>query len=271
MPVEFDIERLFREKRPAVAKRIPRVGYALLRRVLRERVVHDVLAGAGDRQGYDFVRYLLDSFDIRVRIEGESPPADTRYTICANHPTGGWDSLSILFWLEQWHPNSVLLANDVLSAIEGLRPLLFPVDVFAKSRKTLHALGQLYASDSTIVVFPAGRTSRPGLGGALQEYPWDRMFVRKSRQCDRRILPVHVSGHNTNGFYRIWRWRQRMGIDKTIEMFLLVDEMLKRRGQEIVLTIAPPQNADALVLEHGDDQTAADWLRAYTQTLGKTS
>lgn len=269
MPIDFDIERLFREKRPAVARRIPRAGYAILRRVLRERVVQDVMAGAGDRQGYAFVGYMLDAFDIRVRIQGEPPAAESRYTICVNHPTGGWDALAVLHWLETWQPNSLVLANDVLSAVEGLQPLLFPVDVFAQSRRTLHALGQLYASDRTVVVFPAGRTSRPGKDGLLGEYPWDHMFVRKSRQCNRQILPVHISGRNSNRFYRVWRWRQRLGIDKTIEMFLLVEEMLQRRGQEIVLTIGRSQDAAALVAAQGGDRQAADWLRLHTQALGE--
>ena len=270
MAVDFDIERMFREKRPNLARWIPRWGYALIRRILHEREVQAVFSEAGERKGYDLVRYLLDAFDIRIRVEGKVPASDDgeTYTICANHPTGGWDAMALFYWMEQWRPNSVILANDVLGAIEGLRSLFFLVDVFAGTRDTIHALGELYASEQTVILFPAGRTSRPSKDGFLEEYPWNHMFVRKSRQCNRKILPVRISGRNSKRFYRIWHWRRRLGIEKTIEMFLLVDEMIRRRGEEIVLTVGECFDANDLNAQHSSDHDTADWLRRYTQSLG---
>jgi len=267
--VDFDIERSFYEKRPELARRIPRVGYAALRAILRERTVRAILAEAQGREGYALVRYLLEYFDIRVRIEGNPPPpAGARWTLVANHPTGGWDAIALFDWLADWRPDSVFLANDILWAVVGLRSLLYPVDVFANSRARLSELARLYASDRTIALFPAGRTARPRQG-ELVDYPWAKSFVRKSRQAGRTILPVHVSGQNSRRFYRIWRWRQRLGITKTIEMFLLADEMMRRRGQEIVLTIGPPTDAAQLVAEAGDDARAAARMQQVTEALGQ--
>ena len=268
MALDFDIERMFREKNPRLARRIPCAGYALLRRILREREVRHVLKRAGDRQGYELVRFLLDAFGIRVRVEGVCPEKSARWTVCANHPTGGWDALALLAWAERWHPDSQLLVNDVVYSVEPLRSLFCPVDVFARSRKALEPLAQLYASDRTVLIFPAGRTSRPRKG-ELQEYAWDKLFVRKSRQHDRLILPVHISGQNSNRFYRVWRWRERLGIKGTVEMFLLVDEMIRRRDEEIVLTIGQPREPRALVAECGGDAQAAAVLRQHTQALGR--
>ncbi len=266
--IDFDIEKMFREKRPDIARRIPRFGYALLRAVLRERRVRQILEAAGDRQGFDLVRYLLDAFDIRVRVKGALPQGNERWTIVSNHPTGGWDALAVFDWLADGSRDCVMLANDVLWSVEALRPVLFPVGVFAQSRERLTALSRLYEGHRTIVLFPAGRTSRPR-NGVLEEYPWHASCVRKSRHSGRMLLPVHISGHNSKFFYRVWRMRERLGITKTIEMFLLVDEMLHRRGEEIVLTIGAPQDAGALSAAAGGDMQAAEHLRLMVQALGQ--
>ena len=268
MALDFDIERMFRQKKPRLARRIPGVGYAILRRILREPDVQRVLIEAGDRQGYELVRFLLDAFGIRIRVEGDLPDSRARWTVCANHPTGGWDALAMLAWAERWQPDSKLLVNDVVDGVEPLRSLFCPVDVFARSRQALRPLSQLYASERTVLIFPAGRTSRPR-HGVLEEYAWDKLFVRKSRQHDRLILPVHISGQNSKRFYRVWRWRERLGIKGTVEMFLLVDEMIRRRDEEIVLTIGQPREPRALVAECGGDAQAAAVLRQHTQALGR--
>jgi putative hemolysin len=87
----------------------------------------------------------------------------------------------------------------------------------------------MYASEQPILLFPAGRTAR-FRDHRLQDFPWAKSFVKKSREFQRPIVPVHISGRNSRFFYFIWRARTFLGIKPNLEMFLLVDELFKQRG-----------------------------------------
>ncbi|MDA8556737.1 HRDC domain-containing protein [bacterium] len=46
-----------------------------------------------------------------------------------------------------------------------------------------------------------------------------------------------MSGQNSNRFYKIAKWRSLIGIKINLEMFFLVDEMFKQKGNTIKITM----------------------------------
>lgn len=124
----------------------------------------------------------------------------------------------------------------------------------------------MYAADRPIILFPAGRTSRPR-SGRLREYPWTKSFVKKSRLHGRILIPVHLSGRNSTLFYAIWRLRSFLGIRPIVEVVLLVDELFKKRGTTIVVSIGHPVPVERLDGSRTDAEWA-DLLRIHTQSLG---
>jgi putative hemolysin len=69
---------------------------------------------------------------------------------------------------------------------------------------------------------------------------WQKSFIRKSVQYKRDVVPVHISGRNTNFFYRLANIRKLLGIKVNLEMFYLVDETYKHRNKRIAITFGKP-------------------------------
>jgi hypothetical protein len=47
---------------------------------------------------------------------------------------------------------------------------------------------------------------------------------------------VHIGGNNSAWFYKLSRWRTKLGIKANLEMFYLADEMFKQRNKTIKIT-----------------------------------
>ncbi|PKP19001.1 MAG: glycerol acyltransferase, partial [Bacteroidetes bacterium HGW-Bacteroidetes-21] len=60
------------------------------------------------------------------------------------------------------------------------------------------------------------------------------------RQYKRDVVPVYIHLRNSNFFYRLASFRKFIGIKANVEMFYLVDEVYKQRGNEITLIFGKP-------------------------------
>lgn len=236
----IDVVALLRAKNPTLVARLPPIALTLLRLVARERTVRKVLAAVGGCRGCDFVHAALRALDISVTVNGaDHLPASPRVALCANHPTGGIDGLVLLSVLCRTYGSARVPANDVLMALAGLRDLLVPVDKHGSNRQRFSAYQAMYRSPHPLLVFPAGRTSRPR-ARVLREYPWTTSFVTQARLSGRPLVPVHLDGANSRRFYLLWRIRRALGITVNLEMFLLADELMRQRGTHRTVTIGTP-------------------------------
>lgn len=211
--------------------------------------------------GCEFVDAVLDSLDICVEVTGvENLPDSPRIVVCANHPTGGIDGLIIMSLLCRRYGSVRVPANDLLLVLGGLGELLVPVDKHGSNAAHVRAYQAMYASEYPVLLFPAGRTARP-LGGRLREFPWNKAFVKQARVSGRPIVPVRLSGRNSWRFYFLWRLRRALGIKAILEMFLLVDELLRQRGARRRMVIGAPQPAQLGLLGPKGDRRRAESLR----------
>jgi hypothetical protein len=69
---------------------------------------------------------------------------------------------------------------------------------------------------------------------------WKKHFIQKAVQYGRDVIPVHVSGRNSNFFYTLANLRKFLGIKWNLEQFFLADETFSHRGQEFTITFGKP-------------------------------
>jgi putative hemolysin len=88
-------------------------------------------------------------------------------------------------------------------------------------------------------MFPAGLVSRKQKG-KIVDLEWKTNFIKKSVVYKRDIIPVHITGRNTNFFYNLANWRKRLKIKTNIEMLYLADEFYKQGGENLVISFGKP-------------------------------
>ena len=262
-----DVRALFRSKNPAVAARIPPWIYEIIGRIIHEDEINRGLAALEGYRDFNFADHVLSRLGITVRLSGAARiPSAGRITFCANHPTGGADGLALIHLAGLSRGEALIPVNDLLFSVPQLESLFVPIDKHGSNLSRAGTVDAMYASDKPVIIFPAGRTARPA-GGTLRDFPWSRSFIRKSREHGRTVVPVHVSGANSRFFYALWRMRTLAGVRANLEMFLLVDEMIRKRGTTVVLTVGEPWSPDVF----GPRRTDAQWaelLRKQVERIG---
>ncbi|MBA4321580.1 MAG: glycerol acyltransferase, partial [Odoribacter sp.] len=82
-----------------------------------------------------------------------------------------------------------------------------------------------------------------------------KSFISKAVQHRRDIIPVFISGRNSDFFYMIANLRKFLGIKMYVESLLLPREMLKQRNSIVTISIGKPISYKTLTEEF----THAEW------------
>jgi|GEM_PF-32979 len=244
-PATFDVQALFEDKNPALARRVPAPAHALLRRLAHQDEINRGLYAIRDTPCRQFPARVLEYLGVTCQLAGPRPPGpEQRPILAANHPLGAIDGLAMLAWMLSLYPDVRAPVNDVLARVPHLQPFITPIDKYRRQRETSRQLHETFASDAAVLVFPAGATSRYR-HGRLCDGPWEKMPVRMAREHDRPILPVYIDGRLSRRFYTVARLRRLCGIRLNLEMLLLVDEMFRpatpRLGITLGRRITPPE------------------------------
>ncbi len=246
----IDISRMFAERAPHIVRRLPPGTLTLLRPLLRLQLLNAGLRRLSTMDVASMFEYVLDRLGVGVRIEGrEHLKGISRPVFACNHPSGGIEGMAMISTAIREFGDIALPANEILSRIVPLRPHIVPIDRYRGNAAIARTFSELFAGGRPVLVFPAGRTARER-EGRLREYPWRKSFVTGARKHYRPIVPTWISGTNSRFFHRIYRIRTALNIDLNLEMFLLVRELFKRSGEELVIRFGPPVTADELVSEH---------------------
>lgn len=100
------------------------------------------------------------------------------------------------------------------------------------AKESLQQIGELFASDQAIFIFPAGLVSRKKKG-VIEDLEWKKTFVSQAKRNEKPVIPVYVDGKLSNFFYRLSNIRTRLGIKANIEMLYLADEMYRQKDTTI--------------------------------------
>ncbi|MCF7222577.1 lysophospholipid acyltransferase family protein [Marilutibacter chinensis] len=189
-------------------------------------------------QGFGFVSAALDYLGTRYDADPDERariPASGRLLVVANHPSGALDALALLDLVGSVRKDVRIVANDLLSVIDGLGELLLPVRILGgrPSAESLHAIDAALEAEQCVIVFPAGEVARLGLRG-VTDGRWRRGFLRFARASGASVLPIRVEARNSAFFYGA------SALFKPVGTALLAREMFARRARRVVLRVGRP-------------------------------
>jgi putative hemolysin len=267
--MEFiDIARILKESDSIFLRKLPGFVVGILKRIIREKEINQILEECENIQGYDFLVKMLAEFQLKLEVTGkENLPETSRCIFSANHPFGILDGLVLTHTVSEKYGTLKAIGNDAFVFIKPLRPFIFAVNVFGvNTKERISALDELYATNTAITHFPAGRVSRI-YDGKVQDCAWQKSFISKSIIHKRDIVPIHFQGKNSQLFYFVSRFRKLLGIKLTLELILLPNEIFNKKNKTVKVTIGKPIPYE-LFDKSKTHQQWADIIRSYTYSLG---
>ena len=266
--LQLDIEGILRKRIPSRKQKfIPGFLYEALSHLIHQDELNEMLRIGYPSQGSEFSRKVLKYLDIEVTVEGAEnlPAKDRRVVFASNHPLGGLDGIALIAVLGQRYgdENIRFLVNDLLMNVEPLGTVFLPINKYgSQARAAAEAINAEYASDRQIVIFPAGLVSRLHPGGEVHDLKWQKAFVQKAIENDRDIVPVRFVALNRKRFYRLAKWRKKLGIKVNIEQATLPAELCASRGKRFRIIIGQPVSVSELRASGKSFPQLAEDLRA---------
>ncbi len=249
--LKIDVDQVLRARVPGHYRFIPRWVVRWLERTVHQDELNLLLERGRGLEGVAFAQHALRELDITVDMTGLDHLADgKRYILAANHPLGGVDGLALIARVgEHYDGNIRFMVNDLLMAVKPLQCIFLPVNKHGRqSRQATELIDEQYSGDNQMLTFPAGLCSRLQADGTVADLEWHKRVVVNAVRDQRDVVPVYVDAHNSRFFYRLARWRARLGIKFNIEMLYLPDEMFKKRHSTLRITVGKPiawQDLDA--------------------------
>lgn len=237
----IDIREVFASKSPGLARFIPGFVYRYFNRIMHIDFVNDLLERNGHLKGVEFINKVVEEFNVKLFLHGlENVPGSGKFIFASNHPLGGFDGLLLLKTVDEKLGKPRFLSNDILMNIPQLKSLFIPVNKHGgHSREAARQLSEAYNSDAQILIFPSGLASRK-IKGKIVDLEWKKHFITKAIQHKRDVIPVFVSGRNTNRFYRLAKIRKFFRIKWNLEMFFLPDETMRHRNTDVHIYFGKP-------------------------------
>jgi len=214
----INVEGLFESKNPKLLRIIPKWILNYLKRIIHQDRVNGYIYSHRDKTGLPFVEAMLQEFGVIINTEfpGTNPELQLnglkeilmgrRLILAANHPLGGLDGLALMNQIGKARPDIVFPVNDLLMNVPGLTPLFIPINKHGKNTDNTKIIEETFAGNKIILYFPAGLVSRKFKGGLIKDLEWKSTFIKKARRYERDILPVYISGRNSDWFYNLAKW-----------------------------------------------------------------
>ncbi|SHF27245.1 Putative hemolysin [Mariniphaga anaerophila] len=237
----INIREVFASKSPTLARFTPGFIYRYINKIVHIDFVNDLLKRNGHLRGIAFVDEVVKEFRVKLFLHGaEHIPESGKFIFASNHPLGGFDGLLLLKTVNAKLGDAKFLTNDILLNIKQLNDFFIPINKHGShSRKAAKILEDAYDSDAQILIFPSGLASRK-IKGKIVDLEWKKHFISKSIQHKRDVVPVFISGRNTNRFYRLANIRKFLHIKWNLEMFFLPDETMRHHDTDVHIYFGKP-------------------------------
>lgn len=264
----FDVKGVFMSKNPSLARLIPGFVFRYLSRVIHEEELNEFLYSNRHLWGLDFNAAILKRFGITTTvINEENVPTSGRYLVASNHPLGGMDGIALMHVTGGIRPDIIFPVNDILMNIPNLYELFVPINKHGSNADNIRILNDTFTSDLLMLYFPAGLVSRKQRG-QIKDLEWKKTFLAKAKAYNRDIIPVFISGRNSDFFYNLANVRKKIGLKANIEMLYLVNEMFNLKDKNIRITFGKPVPVAFFDRNKSDREWAAE-LRDYVYALGE--
>lgn len=239
---EIDLDSVFKKKNPRLYRFMPKFVLSFLKRLIHQEELNEFIRRDGNATGNNFTTKALEALDITYKVEFEDDTIDKegRYILTSNHPLGGPDGIMLIDYFSRFFDKVIFPVNDILMDVENVKEFFVPINKHgSQSRESARLMDEAFASDSQILLFPAGLVSRKKKG-EIKDLEWKKNFITKAIQHDRDIIPVHISGRNSNFFYNLANIRAFFRIKANLEMLFLSDELFKQKGRNFTIKVGKP-------------------------------
>lgn len=233
----FSVSDVLQKHYPQVAEKplLFRSLSFVLRHLLHERELREFGETCPHLEGLEFIEEVLAFFNFTyftLDNEKERIPTQGRVVIIANHPIGTLDGLALLKLVSEIRPDTKVVANEMLMAVEQLHNLLLPVNNMqgGTAKEHLRNIQQHLENDGALIIFPAGEVSRLRPQG-VRDTRWSHGFIKMAKSACAPILPIFVDGKNSPLFYGISM------IYKPLSTLLLIKEMFKQKRKKLPIRI----------------------------------
>ncbi|MDR1436676.1 MAG: glycerol acyltransferase [Candidatus Symbiothrix sp.] len=237
---QIDIHQVLRTKAPGLYKKIPDFLIDAFMKFICLDQLNAFLKENHGLTGVDLMEEFLKKLNVTFQVKGEEnlPAPGTRCVFASNHPLGGLDGVCLSVLLGRRYDKHIrYLVNDILYFIEPLQNIFVPINKHGLQGKAAAiAVNESFASENQIITFPAGLCSRK-IKKIVTDTEWKKMFITKSMEHNRDIVPVYFEAKNSKLFYRVANLRKKLHIKINIEMLLLPREMFKAGNSTFTIYI----------------------------------
>ncbi len=254
----INVEKIMKAKAPSLYKKLPRFVINYFIHILHQDEVNSDLHEISDLVGVPKFHKHLAINNIQIDLHGvENIPQDGRFIFASNHPFGGPDGIMIVSAVgKMFNDKAKLMVNDLLMHLPDIEDVFIPINRFGRNKQDyVNVLDSSMQSDSQIIMFPAGLVSRK-IKGHIVDLEWKKSFVSYAKRYKRDIVPVFISGQNSNFFYNLANLRIKLGIKTNIEQLYLIDELYKHKNESVSMYFGKPISYTALTSEKTDKEWA---------------
>ena len=249
----------------------------LVNRVLRwldVDKVNDVHSRGFDHPGPEFVKFLLDDFNIKLRIDNEKVldnlPEGAFITV-SNHPFGALDGITLIHLIASRRPQYKVMVNMILNHITAMRPNFIAVDQTASDdpeKKAVSIRGIREAmkqvrSGLPIGFFPAGAVSKVNWKYELNDREWQPNIIRLIEQLKVPVIPIYFHGSNSFlfNFLGVVCWQLRT--------FRLPSEVWRKCNSTLHISVGDPISVEEQQRHQGSLEEFGQFLKSRTYSMRK--
>ena len=243
--MKIDVDGVLRQRIPRYYRYIPRFIIKWLERTICQDRMNELLEKNKSKTNAEFCAGVLEDLNISYEVIGEEnlPPVENRrVVIVSNHPLGALDGMTMIDYITKRYGGNVkFVVNDLLMAIKPLNGVFLPINKHGKqSRNSSNAIDEAMAGNDPIIIFPAGLCSRRQPDGTICDLEWRKMFVNKSVEYQRDVIPMYFDAENSSFFYKFAKLRMRLGIKFNIEMIYLPREIFRSENAKFLIKVGKP-------------------------------
>jgi len=216
----------------------------------------------------DFMSGVSDSLGLKVTVRGEIPEKGAIITT-SNHPGGG-DLCAVFKALAKAGRKDVKVFINPLVHFEQIAGMVVPVPRGDRQKKEQmqKVIENAFAEGNLFHYFAAGKDSRK-IDGKIQDLLWKGTFVSHAIKYGVPIVPIHISGRNSDFFYSLAGLTKRLDLPNFEQRFL-IREVWKARGSRIMVTFGKPIDPTIFGIQADNRQATnklAQIIREYVYIL----
>lgn len=236
--------------------------------------VNDVHSRGFDHPGPEFVKFLLDDFNIKLRIDNE-PVLDNlpegAFVTVSNHPFGALDGITLIHLVASRRPEYKVMVNMILNRLTAMRPNFIAVDQTAsddpdKKAVSIQGIKQAIMQvrrGKPIGFFPAGAVSKVNWRGELNDRQWQPSIIRLIEQLNVPVIPIYLHGSNSwlFNFLGVVCWQLRT--------LRLPSEVWRKCNTTLHISVGDPISVEEQKKHQGSVEEFGEWLKSKTYEMRK--